>query len=353
MTDSWGGVRARWRNSFVSAAATFLATLALGSVSSAAAMRVAHSASPSDSPAAVRTAQQQFDAGNYSAALGALRAAAVQNPSNAEIYYWLGRIYYELHDQDNAVANAEKSVSLEPQNSLYHQWLGRAYGDKADRDRSFSLAKKVKKEFEQAVALDPSNVGARRDLQQYCTDAPWIVGGNKDEALDQVNAIAAIDPIQGALARAAYDRNVLKKPDLAEAEYRKVLSAKPKDPDTYFEVADFYISQGKAQELQSTIQEAAELNPNQPRLSYYRGVADALSNTDVTVAEQNLKAYIAATPDRSDWPSHAWARVWLGKLYEMQNKPGPAAEQYRAALQLNPKLKEASQRLQKLGQSAQ
>jgi len=345
MKDACRSARARL-NIFLLAAAF----LAIGSAPSASAARMPRPASHSDSPAAVHTAQQQFDSGNYSAAIEALRAAAGQNPSNAEIYYWLGRVYYEMHDQDNAVANAEKSVSLDPQNSLYHQWLGRAYGDKADRDRSFALAKKVKKEFQQAVTLDPSNIGARRDLQQYCTDAPWIVGGNKDEALDQVNAIAALDPVQGALARAAYDRNVLKKPDLAEAEYRKALSANPKDPDAYFEVADFYISQGKAPELQSTIQGAAQLNPSQPRLSYYRGVADALANTDLGGAEQNLKAYIAATPDRSDWPSHASARLWLGKLYEMQNKPGPAAEQYRAALQLNPKLKEASQRLQKLEQ---
>lgn len=311
------------------------------------------SAPAPDTLPAIHTAQQQFEAGKYSAAIDTLRAAAAQNPSSAETYYWLGRSYYELHDPDNAVANAEKSVALDPKNSVYHDWLGRAYGDKADRDRSFSLAKKVKKEFEQAVALDPSNILARRDLQQYCTDAPWIVGGSKDEALDQVNAIAAIDPIHGALARAAYDRNVLKKPDLAEAEYRKVLAAKPGDPDAYFEIADFYLSQAKTSDLQAVIEAAAQLNPSQPRLSYYRGVAGVLGSIDLTSAEQNLKAYIALAPDRSDWPSHATARLWLGKLYEMQGKPGPAAEQYRAALQLNPKLKEASDRLQKLGKNSQ
>ena len=47
----------------------------------------------------------------------------------------------------------EKSVSLDAKNSLYHVWLGREYGGKADRDRSFSLAKKVKNEFKEAVSL--------------------------------------------------------------------------------------------------------------------------------------------------------------------------------------------------------
>ena len=68
------------------------------------------------------------------------------------------------------------------------------------------MAKKVKSEFKEAVQLDPSNIAARRDLEEYCLDAPWIAGGSKDEALEQVNAIAAIDPVAGHMARALYDR---------------------------------------------------------------------------------------------------------------------------------------------------
>ena len=46
-------------------------------------------------------------------------------------------------------------------------------------------AKKVKKELEEAVRLNPSNIEAREDLEDFCITAPWIVGGNKDEAHDQ------------------------------------------------------------------------------------------------------------------------------------------------------------------------
>jgi hypothetical protein len=61
-----------------------------------------------------------------------------------------------------------------------------------------------------------------------------------------------------------------------------------------------------------------------------------------------LKSYIASTPERSDWPSHAAAREWLGRLYESQGKRAEAAEQYRASLQLEPGRKEALARLRKL-----
>lgn len=306
---------------------------------------------PSDASAAIQTAQHQFNSGNYTAAIKTLQTAATQNPNNAEVQYWLARCYYELHDYDNAIAAAEKAVQFDPKNSLYHQWLGTIYGGKADRDRSFSDARKVKKEFEEAVRLNPANVEARRDLEQYLMEAPWVVGGNKDEARNQVTAVENIDPIQGHLARAEFYLES-KKPELAEKEYREVLAAKGKQIDPYLDVITFFIHQNKPADLEAAIQAAAQVAPNDPRLNYARGVLGVLSGKDLSRAEEYLKSYLASTPDRSDWPAHASAREWLGRLYEAQGKRAEAAEQYRAALQLDPKRKEAKARLEKLEKSS-
>jgi tetratricopeptide (TPR) repeat protein len=304
-----------------------------------------------DASVAIQSAQHQINAGNYTGAISTLQAAVPGNPSSAELFYWLDRAYYEMRDWDSAVTQGEKAVSLDPKNSLYHQWLGRSYGGKADRDRSFSLAKKVKSEFKLAVGLNPSNIAARRDLEEYCLDAPWIAGGSKDEALEQVNAIAAVDPVAGHLARALYDREGLKNSDDAEKELRQVLAAKPKTPDPYFEVADFFKELNKPADMGTAIDAAAQVSSSDPRLAYFRGVAAVLANTNLPGAERDLKAYLASTPDRSDWPAHAAAREWLGRLYELQGKRADAAEQYREALQLEPKRKEARTRLEKLEKS--
>jgi tetratricopeptide (TPR) repeat protein len=308
--------------------------------------------SPADAAAMLQTAQRQFNAGNYSGAISTLQSAISMNANNAEASYWLGRSYYEIRDYDNAITAAEKSVALDPKNSAYHDWLGRIYGGKADRDRSFSYARKVKKEFEDAVQLNPSNIVARRDLEEYMVQAPWVVGGNKDEAAKQIDAIAAIDPVEGHLARALYDIEGSKKPDLAEKEYREVLAAKPAKIDPYFEVIAFFQKQNKPADMLAAIQAAAEVSPNDPRLAYARGVASVLANNNLPDAEKNLKSYLASTPDRSDWPSHAAAREWLGRLYESQGKRSEAAEQYRAALQLDSGNKEAKSRLENLEKSS-
>ncbi|MGO9588958.1 MAG: tetratricopeptide repeat protein [Candidatus Acidiferrales bacterium] len=315
------------------------------------AMRAA--GAPADDSATVSQAQQQFEEGNYSGAISTLQPAASQTPPNGEVYYWLGRSYYELRDYDNSIANLEKAVAIDPKNSVYHQWLGEAAGGKADVDRSFSFARKVKKEFEEAVNLNGSNIEARRDLEEFCLDAPWIVGGSKDEALAQASAIAAIDPVAGDLARALYDREALKNTEQAESEYKQVLAAKPEKLEPYLEVADFYIAQHRPADIETAIQAAAAVRPKDPRISFYRGVEAVLANQNLSDVDQELKSYLATTPDRSDWPSHASARVWLGRVYELEGKTPDAAEQYRAALQLDPRDKDAHARLDKLGKSTQ
>lgn len=314
--------------------------------------RVSADNASADASALLVSAQHQFGLGNYLAAIATLRSVVLENPLSAEAFYWLGRCYYEIRDFDNAIAHAEKSVALQPQNSVYQDFLGRAYGGKADREKSFFTARKVKKQFEQAVRLDPSNIPARRDLQEFCMEAPWIVGGNSEQARAQVDAITQIDPLQGHLARAAFDVESLKRLDLAEKEYIEVLEAKPSTSDPYFEVASFFQSENKPGEMKSAVEAAALVNPNDPRLAFYRAVGIILAGTDLGRAEEYLKSYLASTPDRSDWPPHAAAREWLGRLYEAQGKRAEAAEQYRASLQLDQERNSARARLEKLEKPA-
>lgn len=301
----------------------------------------------------VDTARQLFDRGRYSAAITALQSAQSQNPASADTYYWMGRTFFEIQDYNSAIAQFQKAISLNGNVSAYHQWLGRAYGDKADKERSFFVARRAKGQFEKAVKLDPSNVAARRDLADYCMQAPWIVGGNKDQAVAQIKAIAAIDPVEAHLARAEYNMTVLKSPAKAENEYRQALAANPERVEPYLEAAAFFGRQHKLEDMKTTIDAVAQLHPDDPRVMFYRAMYSVLSTTNLGSAEEELKSYLASTPPRSDWPSHSAARDWLGRLYEAQGNGVKAAEQYRAALQLNPQNQDAQRRLKRLEKAVQ
>src|SRR5207247_6338035 len=189
----------------------------------------------------IQTARSQFDSSNYAAAVTTLTNALAQSPQDSSLHYWLARSYYEMRDYDNAVQQAEMAVKLGPQNAEYNRWLGRAYGGKAEQSHSFFLARKVKQAFEAAVRLAPRSIEARRDLMQYCVEAPWIVGGDKQKAREQIEAIASLDPLQGGLARAAYLATD-KQWKAAEAVYLSIVNQQPPNFEAYVEAADFFAS---------------------------------------------------------------------------------------------------------------
>jgi tetratricopeptide (TPR) repeat protein len=245
------------------------------------------------------------------------------------------------------MSDAERAVSEQPDNSEYRRWLGRAYGGAAEQERSFSLARKVRLAFEEAVRLDPSNVAARRDLMEFYLEAPWILGGGSRKALQQVEAIAAVDAVAGHLARAAYARHEQRLDD-AEAEYARALDLRPILIDPYLEVADFYESHGDADRFARVVDQAARIAPSDLRLSYYQGVVLVLATRNLTHADAYFYTYLATAPRRADHPSHAAAHEWLGRLNDRLGNAKAAADEYRAALALDPDRKPAREALRRL-----
>ena len=113
-------------------------------------------------------------------------------------------------------------------------------------------------------------------------------------------------------------------------EYRQILVSKPNRMEPYLEVIAFSRTQNKLPEMAAAIEAAGAARiPKILAFEYFRAVGWVLSGTEPAHAEEYLKSYLASTPERSDWPSHAAAREWLGRLYESQGKRAEAAEQYR------------------------
>ncbi len=291
-----------------------------------------------------------FDAGKYQRAAEVLRVAAGKDASDAKIYYWLGRNYFELRDIEHAVTSLERAVQLDAANAEYHDWLGRACGRKAEQAGVFSsllLAKRSRREFEEAVRLDPSNFHAQHDLIEFYYRAPGIAGGGEDKAQKQIEALAALDAVEGHLARADFYMDK-KKPELAEQEARQAWEVKPRRIQPYFDIADFYLKRSDAVHAEQAVEAAAQIDSADRRLSYYRGAVRVLAGNRLNEAEQLLRTYLVNVPQRSDLPSHAGALEWLGRFYEKEGRRATAAEQYRAALAIDPHSKSARDALRRI-----
>jgi len=294
-----------------------------------------------------------YNAGSYSSAAEALQAAIAQNPKDASLHYWLGRCYFETRDFDHSISTWERAVALDSNRSEYHDWLGRAYGRKAEEDShskmvsALSLARRTHHEFELAVQLDAENVDAQRDLISFMASAPANLGGGEENALNQIRALSAVDPLEGMLALADFYAT-RKRFEAASDEYHKVLKSAPGRIEAYFEAADFYRGRGDAALMERAVEAASKISVSDRRLNYYRGVALVLENKDSDTAEKDLRAYIGTVPDNSELPSHSSAYEYLGKLYENRRQPDLAVEQYKAAFVLDPQNKSSHDALKRL-----
>ncbi len=174
------------------------------------------------------------------------------------------------------------------------------------------------------------------------------MGGSKDQARIQVQAITAMDPLEGRLAHAALLAGE-KKLDQAQAEYLQILAAPPKTIEPCFEAAGFFLEHDDLSHLDQAAECASRIDPADARLAYYRGAGRTLAGDRPAEAEQLLRAYLAA-PRKSDYPSHASTLVFLGRLLERAGKRTEAAAQFRAALRLDPDRGEARDGLRRIGE---
>ncbi len=300
------------------------------------------------SPCPARPAlANDLEAGKYAETVALLQKEVAKNPNDVQASLWLARSFLDLGNYDQAVNFAERTVNLSPDCSESHFWLARSLALKADKTRSFWLARKARQEYETSVQLDGDNLAARRDLMEFYLQAPWFLGGNKDKAWAQVKAIASRNPMEGDLARAEYWRD-LGNTDLAENEYQKVLQSKPGFVGAYFQVADFFEAARKPEIIEAAVQGASQIAPTDPRLDYYSAVADVMKGQALTQAKEDLKSYLVKTPPRDDFPPHAAAHDWLGRIYELKGQKQQAIEQYQSALKLSPNNQTAHDALRKL-----
>lgn len=295
-------------------------------------------------------AQREYNGGRYNRAVDALNEAVAKTPNDAASYELLGESYYQLREFQRAMNDFERAVQLAPKNSEYHDWLGKAYGRKAEESMflsAMSWARKTHREFEIAVELDPRNFEAQRDLIRYEMNAPGAVGGGDDKALKHIDALEKINATQGLLARGEFFATK-KRWSEADAVFAKILEAGSDRAGVYFEVCDYYRDRPNAEKMGQAVGKAEQIDPDDRRLKFYRGVLLVMKGKNSSEAEMLLKSYIATVPDNSDLPPHAVAFEWLGKLHESLGRFSEAAEDYRQSLSLDPHNKSVEENLKRL-----
>lgn len=299
---------------------------------------------------AANSPQDLLAAGRVDEAINALQGQISVTPDSAESYNLLCRSYFALGDWDRAVSACQKAVNLEPTNSKYHLWLGRAYGEKADRSNFFSaagLAKKLRSEFERAVALDPNSVDARTDLAEFYLEAPGIVGGGQDKARAQAQVLLKLNP---AKAHWVYARIAEKNKDAvtAEQEYRAVLESSHNSADGWLDLAIFYRRARRLDSMEDSVHHVAAAR--RTRQDVLVDAAETLirAGRNFPLAAELLRQYLD-TGTVEEAPAFK-AHYLLGTLLEKQGDKAAAAQEYRASLALARNFGRAQEALNRVSQ---
>ena len=198
------------------------------------------------------------------------------------------------------------------------------------------MARRMKKEWERAVELDPGQLDARTGLVMFHAMAPGIMGGDKDTAREQAGEIAKRDAMRGAMARGMI-AEAEKNATAEVAAYQQAIAAAPDDKSGYFALGNVYARDGKASEAFATLDRYLNRRPGDRWGLYQAGRFAGLTGQQLERGAGALKDFLATPPADAHAPNIAGAHYWLGQIAEKRGAKDAAREHYRTALKINPK----------------
>jgi len=234
---------------------------------------------------------------DWSSDLRLYQKTAVQSPDSSRMQSYLGISYYYAGQYEAAIEPLKRAIELEPDSPLTHLYLSLAFS-------SFGDEQDAKTHLAEAERLNRRN------------DVPW------------------------SLFAQAYAN--LKQWDRAIECDRKELALEPDNPVLYTGLAEALQENGQTQESIATFRRAIQLHPD---------FLDASTNLAITLAQQGetdeaIATLVTALRAHPSGP-HADAGWFnLGNIYANNRQWNDAAAAYQHALDLNPDLDAARQRME-------
>jgi tetratricopeptide (TPR) repeat protein len=292
--------------------------------------------------------QKLVDDNKFDEAKAEVQALLAKNQRDDVALHCMGRIYVEMDKGGDAIGWFERAVAANDKSSAHHLWLGNALGQQAPHTNKLKLpflARRIKSEFDKAVALDSTSIDARHGLIQYYSQAPSMFGGDISKAKEQASEIEKLNPMRGHVEMAQLLESKDKDTVSAEREFKAAVDAAPDSALGYSNLAQFYRRQRHYSEAIAVYERLLKAKPDAVNAHLNIGYNLALSGQDLDRAEQELKQWLAQPPKNAPLPNVSFAHYILGMAYERQAKKDAARTEYQTALSINPKNTDAKKAL--------
>jgi predicted Zn-dependent protease len=294
--------------------------------------------SPDQSTLPLTQVNAALQAGEADKALALLKSLPSSDAGQGEAHNLECRVRIMLGQWNAASDQCQEAVRLDGQNSEFHMWMGRALGEKADRASfltAYSLAKRVRAEFEESVRLNPTNAAALADLGEFYRQAPGVVGGGIDKAqgvaseLDKVDSARAHE-LRGQIADQQKDYST------AEREFKQAIAASAHPASQWISLASFYRRRQRWTEMETAVHSAvtAAEHDKHAGLALYDGATTLMeTNRDPALASKMLEEYLAGSEKTEEAPAFV-ALIRLARLKEQLGDAAAANQERAIALSL-------------------
>lgn len=295
-------------------------------------------------PLAAQTAEQLFADRKYPAARAAFETRLAANRDDDGAMYHLGRIAAIEGKAGDAASWFERAIKRDPGNATYHFWLGSALGDEAQnasKIRQPFLARRVRVQFEKAVALDPRMIEPRMGLVDFYSIAPGVMGGSMAKAREQAAALVPLNPMRGHLAFARIALRE-KNDSAAIAAFEASIAAAPDSAPAYHGLSNLYGGRQRYTEALAVLDQLL-LRRNDQLVAHARyGIIAAAGGIDMERGERELRYFLANAPrDNTSPQSYSNVHFWLGRILDQTGRTDEAQREYAEALKWNPKNEDA------------
>jgi tetratricopeptide (TPR) repeat protein len=294
--------------------------------------------------------QRQIADRRLEAAHADVQAQLQRAPNDDAAMDCLGRILIEQGQPGDAVQWLEKAIAINGKSAVHHLTLGNALRletQNAGTLRQPFLARRMKAEYEQAVALDPTLVDARHWLVMFHANAPGMMGGSLATAREHAAAILKLDPMRGHLDYATIAEQ---EKDLATAE-KELLAAVAAAPDNatpYEATGAFYRRQQRWTDAIAIYEKLLNAKPDAVNAHLSLGRIYVTSLKQYERGEKEVRLWLANQPKDASAINISNAHYCLGVVHQQGGRRNEARAEFQAALAANPKHDDAKNALSAL-----
>jgi len=276
-----------------------------------------------------------------------LEARLARVPTDDAAMECLGRTLLDAGDPGRGVEWLEKAVKVNGRSAQHHFWLANALREEtmtAGTLRQPFLARRMKGEYEEALALDPAILDARHWLLLFYTQAPAMMGGSLSAAREQAAAIVKLDPMRGHLDYATIAEQ--EKDDAsADKELLAAIAAGPGAAAPYEAAGQFYRRRERWSDAIAVYEKLLTVKPDSVNAHLSLGRVYVNNVKDYDRGEKEVRLWLATQPAGASAVNVSNAHYCLGVVHDHHGRRDQAAIEYRAALAANPNNEDAKKAL--------